>query len=194
MARTREFDLDDALTRAMHLFWERGYEGTSLEALTETLQINRPSLYAAFGNKRALFTQALDRYASEGHRRVEAALEAPDLRDAIRAYLMIFVETDPTSPAGCFMVNTALACGPGAEDVRLEVAQRRSEARALLLARLQRAKREGALPEGAKPADLAQYFATVANGLSVQGQSGATTPERRRSAELALLALPPASR
>ncbi len=63
MGRPRVFDVDEALDRALRVFWRKGYEGASLSDLTKAMRINRPSLYAAFGNKEALFRRALDRYA-----------------------------------------------------------------------------------------------------------------------------------
>src|SRR6476620_9841235 len=75
--RPRAFDPDAALERAMHVFWAKGYEGASLSDLTRAMRINRPSLYAAFGNKEQLFRKALDRYISGPLAFVEEALKEP---------------------------------------------------------------------------------------------------------------------
>ena len=78
--RPREFDAEDALDRALEVFWRKGYEGASLAELTEAMGINRPSLYAAFGNKEALFRLAFDRYADGPAAYTREALEAPTAR------------------------------------------------------------------------------------------------------------------
>ena len=78
--RPREFDADEALDRALEIFWRKGYEGASLAELTEAMGINRPSLYAAFGNKEALFRRALDRYAEGPAAYTREALNAPTAR------------------------------------------------------------------------------------------------------------------
>ena len=85
--RPRAFDLDAALERAMHVFWAKGYEGAALSDLTRAMRINRPSLYAAFGNKEQLFRKVLDRYASGPLAYFEKALEAPGARDVIEQIL-----------------------------------------------------------------------------------------------------------
>src|SRR5213594_2671193 len=81
--RPREFDIEKALDRAMEVFWRKGYEGASLPDLTKAMGINRPSMYAAFGNKEALFRRALDRYAQGPAHYVSDALNAPTAREAI---------------------------------------------------------------------------------------------------------------
>src|SRR5246500_1572066 len=88
--RPRAFDPDAALDRAMHVFWAKGYEGASLSNLTRAMQINRPSLYAAFGNKEQLFRRVLDRYMNGPVAWFSKALLAPKARDVVE---QIFLST-----------------------------------------------------------------------------------------------------
>jgi len=175
LGRPRAFDPDAALERAMHVFWAKGYEGASLSNLTRAMRINRPSLYAAFGNKEQLFGKVLDRYMDGPVAYFGKALAAPKARDVVEE---IFLGTarmadDPRIPAGCLMVQGALACGD--TSVRKEVAARRAAAEVALRRRLQRAKREGDLPKNADPAELAGYVMTVVRGMAVQSRSTASS-------------------
>src|SRR6202051_1036067 len=111
--RPRAFDPDAALERGMRVFWATVYEGAPLSDLTRVMRINRPSLYAAFGNKEQLFRKVLDRYMDGPVAYFGKALTAPKARDVVEE---IFLGTarmadDPTIPAGCLMVQGALACG-----------------------------------------------------------------------------------
>jgi AcrR family transcriptional regulator len=190
--RPRAFDPDAALERAMHVFWAKGYEGAALSDLTRAMRINRPSLYAAFGNKEQLFRKVLDRYASGPLAYFGKALEAPKARDVIEQILFgaAKMASDPRLPAGCLMVQGALACGDSAGSVQKETAARRATSEAALRRRLQRAKREGDLPQSADPADLARYMMTVLQGIAVQGANGASPDQLRRVAQMALRAWP----
>lgn len=192
LGRPRAFDLDAALDRAVEVFWQKGYEGASLTDLTDAMGINRPSLYAAFGNKEALFCRALDRYASGPAAYTCEALEAPTAYEVVRQLLAgaIRVTTGPTTPAGCMMVQSALVSGDGAGAMRQEVAARRANGLIRLRERLERARAEGDLPADSDPALLASYIFTVQQGMSVQAASGATREELERIAELALRVWP----
>jgi AcrR family transcriptional regulator len=188
--RPRAFDPDAALDRAMHVFWARGYEGASLSDLTRAMRINRPSLYAAFGNKEQLFRKVLDRYMDGPLAYFGKALTAPKARDVVEE---IFFGTarmadDPSIPAGCLMVQGALACGDAS--VRKEAAGRRVAGEVALRRRLQRAKREGDLPKNADPAELAGYVMTIVRGMAVQSAGGASSDQLRRVAKIALRAWP----
>src|SRR5437867_13039748 len=130
LGRPRAFDPDVALDRAMHVFWSKGYEGASLSNLTRVMRINRPSLYAAFGNKAELFRKVLDRYMDGPVAYFGKALAAPKARVVVEE---IFLGTarmadDPTIPAGCLMVQGALACGDAS--VRKEATARRAASEA----------------------------------------------------------------
>jgi len=192
LGRPRAFDPDVALERAMHVFWAKGYEGASLSDLTQAMRINRPSLYAAFGNKEQLFRKVLDRYASGPLAYFGQALEAPKARDVVEQILFgaARMASDPRLPAGCLMVQGALACGDSAGSVQKETTARRAASEMALRRRLQRAKREGDLPGNANPGELASYVMTVLQGMAVQGANGARRNQLRRIAQIALRAWP----
>jgi len=192
LGRPRAFDPDAALDRAMHVFWAKGYEGASLSNLTRAMRINRPSLYAAFGNKEQLFRKALDRYISGPLAYFGEALAAPKARDVIEQIFFgaANMPSDSLTPAGCLVVQGALACGDTARSVRKQIAALRAAAKAALRRRFQRAKREGDLPKNADPAELSHYVMTVLHGMAVQGADGASPNKLRRVAEIALRAWP----
>jgi len=188
--RPRAFDPDTALDRAMHVFWAKGYEAASLSNLTRAMRINRPSLYAAFGNKEQLFRKVLDRYMDGPVAWFGKALAAPKARDVVE---QIFRDTarmaeNSRIPAGCLLVQGALACGNAS--ARKEVAARRVAAEVALRRRLQRAKREGDLPKNADPAELAHYVLTVVRGMAVQSAGGASRDQLHGVAQIALRAWP----
>ncbi len=192
VGRPRAFDPDVALDRAMHVFWAKGYEGAALSDLTRAMRINRPSLYAAFGNKEQLFRKVLDRYMNGPLAFFGKALGAAKARDVIEQIFLgaANMPSDPRTPAGCLVVQGALACGDAAGSVRKEIAARRAAAKVALRRRLQRAKREGDLPPNADPAQLSHYVMTVLHGMAVQGADGANQDQLRRVAEMALRAWP----
>lgn len=192
IGRPRAFDTEKALDQALSVFREKGYEGASLADLTAAMGINPPSLYAAFGNKEALFGKALDRYAEKQAGFYRDALVRPTAREAVEALLAGAVEmaTDAKSPRGCLLVSGALACGEEADGVRAELARRRNDGERMLRRRLEQARAEGDLPAGADPADLARYVTTVLQGLAVQAAGGAKRSDLRRVADVALGAWP----
>jgi AcrR family transcriptional regulator len=190
--RPREFNVDKALDRALRVFWRKGYEGASLPDLTKAMGINRPSLYAAFGNKEALFKKTIDRYLEGPAGYVRAALEQPTARRVAEHALRGTIElvTDSRNPRGCFIVQAALACGDTADCVRRELSKRRDALVTALRKRFERAVAEGDLTSDCDPADLARYVATVMHGMSVQAASGAGRGELEQVAKIALKAWP----
>src|SRR6266849_923474 len=190
--RPRAFDPDAALERAMHFFLAKGYEGATLSDLTRAMRINRPSLYAAFGNKEELFRKVLDRYVDGPLAYFGKALAAPKARDVIEQIFFGAAKMagDPRIPAGCLMVQGALACGDAAGSVRKEAAARRAASETALRRRFQRAKREADLPRNADPTELARYVMTVLQGMAVQGADGAGRDQLSRVAQIALRAWP----
>lgn len=192
VGRPRAFDMNKALDAALQVFWQKGYEGTSMPDLTEAMGINRPSLYAAFGNKEELFLKALDRYAAEKASFLKDALGQPTARKVAESLLMGAADalSDPCNPRGCLAVQGALSCGEEADVIRKELASRRAASETAIRDRLQCAKHEGDLPKDAHPGDLARFIATVTQGMAVQAASGATRKDLRQVAKTALKAWP----
>jgi AcrR family transcriptional regulator len=192
IGRPREFDSDRALDRALDVFWRQGYEGTSMSDLTKAMKINRPSLYAAFGDKETLFRRALDRYAEGPASYATEALKLPSARDAVEALLRgaLYHVTDRRYPKGCLLIQGALACGKEADSVREELIARRAKGEEALRARLKKARRDGDLPAEVDPSTLAQFYITVMHGMGVQAASGASKAELERVVETAMKAWP----
>jgi AcrR family transcriptional regulator len=174
--RPRSFDEDAALEQAMQVFWEKGYEGSSLQDLTDAMGMNRPSLYAVFGNKENLFRMAAERYRAGHEPQFIAALMEPNARAVVSRLLRdtADAQTEDGKPHGCLVINGALACGEEAMPIRTSLAERRAEQKDLLCERFERARREGDLPADACPVQLARYVMTVSNGMAVQAVDGAT--------------------
>jgi AcrR family transcriptional regulator len=190
--RPREFDVDQALDRALKVFWRKGYEGSSLPDLTKAMRINRPSLYAAFGNKAALFKKAIDRYVEGPGAFVREALQQPTAKAVAERLLggTIDLVTGSRNPRGCFIVQGALACGDSADRARRELAKRRDASMTELCKRFERAVAEGDLASDASPGDLARFVMTLMHGIAVQAASGASRDELQRTVSIALRAWP----
>ena len=172
--RPREFCVDEALTAALRVFWQHGYEGASLTELTAAMGITKPSLYAAYGNKEALFHKALDLYEREKLAYMRTALDAPTSRGVAERLLMgaLEMQSSTCDPKGCLGVIGALACSPQSASIRDDVLARRGSSQAALIERFVRAKEEGDLPEAIDPTALAHYLFTVMQGLAVQAGAG----------------------
>jgi AcrR family transcriptional regulator len=174
------------------VFWEKGYEGTSLSDLTKAMGINRPSLYAAFGNKETLFRKVLDRYNEDTSAYLQKALNAPTARLVAEGLLHSAADvlSDRSNPRGCLLVQGALTCGDSANHIRSELVSRRAQGEAAIRERLKRAKSEGDLPANSDPAVLARFLTTVMQGLSVQVSGGARRKKLQQVIQTALRAWP----
>lgn len=156
----------------MRLFWERGYEGTSISDLTEALGVGKPSLYAAFGSKEQLFYEALDLYV----RTYGPTLgDVPTARGAIEQLLRSNAETyvDPNIPSGCMIVLAAAVGPPQNAEVRAHLAMLRNASTGSFAARIRKGMIDGDVPEGADAEAMAQFYTTVLNGLALQARDGA---------------------
>jgi AcrR family transcriptional regulator len=190
--RPRSFNKEQALDAALRIFWEKGYEGASLSDLTAAMGINRPSLYAAFGDKESLFRQVLERYERGPTAYFHEAMSEPSARQAVERLLKSTVSTltCPQNPRGCLLVQGALACGDQSEPLRKELAERRAEGEAALRKRLKKARDEGELPAAASPAELARFYMAVLHGMAVQAAGGATRAALDSVADTAMKAWP----
>ena len=190
--RPRSFDVDKALEAATLVFWRKGYEGTSLSDLTRAMGINRPSLYAAFGDKETLFRKALDRYVEGPDAYLGEALKQPTARAVTERLLRGTADllTNPNHPSGCLIVQGALVCGEGGDCIRQELISRRLAGEAAVRRRFQRAKAENDLPADSNPADLARYVMTVSQGMSVQAAGGTSRKKLHRVVATAMGAWP----
>lgn len=190
--RPREFDVDEALAAALRVFWTKGYEAASLTDLTEAMGITRPSLYAAFGNKEALFLHALDLYEREKMAYVGAALEAPTARGVIQNMLAGAIAnfTAEDECRGCMGVIASVACKAVEPSISAHVAARAESARRAIVARMQKAIDDGDFAVPVEAETITRYLNTVVQGLSVQAQNGASRAELEQVANAALAMWP----
>lgn len=192
VGRPRAFDMEKALQKALEVFWRKGYEGASLPDLCEAMGINKPSLYAAFGNKEQLFLKAIELYENRPCAFFYPALEKASSYEVVKHMLCGAATTtaDPDNPPGCVIVQGALACSESAAFVKEALIIKRRAGEMALCERLQRAKDEGDLPVDSDPAALARYIGAVLQGMAIQATSGANCAELKQVAETVLSAWP----
>jgi AcrR family transcriptional regulator len=191
--RPRTFDRDQALERAIMVFWEHGYDATSIAQLTEALGIGAPSLYAAFGNKRELFAEVLDRYLRTYGAFTERALtEEPNARGAIERLLREAASayTGPDHPRGCLLISATTNCSPQSADIAARLVDIRSRGARALEAKIAADTRTGELPAGTNPHALATFYAVVIHGMSALARDGASRTDLEQVAASALRAWP----
>lgn len=163
----------------MRVFWKNGYEGASMTELTEAMGITKPSLYACFGNKEALFRKALDLYERDKLAYIRHALAEPTAKRVAERLLRGALDTHcgGTDPQGCLgVIATVVGCAE-APSIREHVCARRASSEAAMVERFERAKIDGDLPETAEPKALAGCLTTILQGLSVKAQGNATRAE-----------------
>jgi AcrR family transcriptional regulator len=179
--RPRTFDPNTALRQALALFWERGYEGTSLNDLAEAMGIASASIYACFGSKENLFREVMALYgATSGEPPRRALREQPTARAAVHAMLRATADeiTRPDAPHYCMLVLAAPTGAVENHAVREFLAGLRHGQFTAIRDRLARGVTDGDLAVPPTGLDaLARYYATVVQGLSVQARDGATRAE-----------------
>ncbi|EGM71249.1 TetR/AcrR family transcriptional regulator [Shewanella sp. HN-41] len=196
VGRPRAFDTNDALAKALEVFWRKGFEGTSLTDLTQAMGINKPSLYAAFGNKEQLFLKAIELYEQRPCAFFYPALEQKTAYQVVESMLLGAASSlaDDSHPQGCLIVQGALACSEAGEAIKETLINRRRDGELALCERLQRAKDEGDLPDTADPLLLARYIGTVLQGMAIQATNGISSEELLQVAELVLASFPKSNR
>jgi AcrR family transcriptional regulator len=186
--RPTGFDTDRALDVAMRLFWDRGYEGTSMADLSQKMGIHPSSIYAAFGDKQALFALAAKRYANVPAQYMVKALEQPTFRGFVLAAFDNTVEflAAKDHPSSCFTLTAAIACGADTEAAKVLMREMRLQNEAAIKARLLKARKAGEFPREENVDDYTRYLSSLLSGLAVQAANGSTRAELRRTAEIAL--------
>jgi len=195
--RPRSFDREAALERAMLLFWEHGYEATSLSQLTSAMGISPPSLYAAFGDKQALFLETVDRYIARGGADTQSLMgDTRTAREAVARFLEISAQrlTNPHFPRGCMVVLAAVSCSEEAAPVQHKLAACRAAWEKALKQRIEQGIESGDVPEGTSAAALASFYMAVVQGMSLHAKDGAPRKRLQEIAETALHAWPSSGR
>ncbi|MFC0502422.1 TetR/AcrR family transcriptional regulator [Asaia krungthepensis] len=186
--RPPSFDRETALSQAMTLFWDRGYEGTSFDDLIGVMGISASSFYNSFASKEALYMEAIEAYARREGAWFTQALEsdggvAAAFRTMLDAAAIAFTRRD--APSGCMIAVAATQCSPAQSRLRQMLIDQRHGAEAIMQARLVDGVRMGELPEDADCAGLAAYFSAVINGMGVQARDGACREKLQHIGSLA---------
>jgi TetR/AcrR family transcriptional repressor of nem operon len=174
VARHREFERDVVLDRAMRLFWSRGYEATSIQQLVARMGIQRGSLYGAFGDKRALFFAAMERYEQVMTARLLATLEAPGSGlAAIRRFFRLKVKAacERGRPRGCLVTNSATELAPGDRGAASRIGASLGKIEAAFQRTVVRAQQAGEIDPARDARALARFLTSSAQGLSVMAKA-----------------------
>ncbi len=189
MPRKKQFDPDLALRQAMELFWERGYEATSIQDLLDRMGINRFSLYDTFGGKRELFRAVMERYLEEQVAPwVEELASGSEGLSDLRGYFDAILAriAGPGGWMGCLMVNTAVELAPRDPEAAETARRYLSRLEEGFYQALVRARKAGEVESVIPARQLARFLAGVALSLNVLARTRAPAPELRRQVELAL--------
>jgi AcrR family transcriptional regulator len=186
--RPISFNKDLALEAAMLLFWERGFEGTSMADLTEAMGLNPSSIYAAFGDKHALFDHAVRRYLGSRAQYAVKALQEPTLDRVIRALFdnTVAFLTTPGHPPTCMTLAGAMGCSVEAAPARDLMTEVRKQNEAAIKERLLMARKAGELSKDINVDDYTRYLSLLLAGLSIQAANGSSKAELKRTAQMAL--------
>ncbi|CAB3851023.1 TetR/AcrR family transcriptional regulator [Achromobacter sp. ACM03] len=193
IGRPKAFDKDRALLAAMRTFWAQGYEGTSIQDLVSATGVNKPSLYATFGCKEEIFRQAVELYDRvEGRATAQSLSAARTAREAVETMLRSNARAYAVNegPRGCMIVLSSLLGAPENESVRAFLAANREEGESTLRERLAQGIAEGDLAPSADVRQLAAFYTTVLEGLSIQARDGAGAKKLNMIIDAAMLAWP----
>jgi AcrR family transcriptional regulator len=193
MSRIRGFDETEVLDKALQVFWQQGYEGTSLNDLLDATGLTKSSLYATFGSKEDLFHRIVERYLSKHVEfRQACALAEPTPRRIVERLLygMADLHAGSRTPPGCLITGAALACSPETEAIRQHLVRSRNEFGQILRDRLEAVTSAGPLPPGMTAADAARLVVLTIQGMAVEAKGGATRNELRRIVQAFLLSWP----
>jgi AcrR family transcriptional regulator len=192
IGRPREFDRDEALQRAMELFWGHGYEATTLADLQRAMgRITAPSFYAAFGSKEALFREVVDLYTqTHGAPVLEALIQGSTARASIERMLRAAVNQvcGHGTPRGCLMVLGGINCTPANKGVEDLLRKERSRREKVIRQRLRRGVADGDTPSNADLTAISSFYTTVVDGVTLQARDGASNKKLQTVVDEAMAA------
>jgi TetR/AcrR family transcriptional regulator, copper-responsive repressor len=191
--RPRTFDRDLALRRALDVFWERGYQGASIAALTEAMGIAAPSLYAAFGSKAELFREATRLYLADDGAEPTRVLEAGETaRSSVEALLRAEADlfTREEGPAGCMLTRAVGTCDDEDPDVKACLDETVEQRIRDIEQRLERGAAEGEALPCEQVCELAEYLDAVVQGMAVRAMEGASRASLHRIVDMAMRTWP----
>ncbi len=183
--RPRTFDRDTVLDRAVNTFWAKGYRGASLDDLTESMGINRPSLYASFGSKHGLYMDAIDRYAvTLGCQPVEALHSEPNIKEAVAVFFETSIRcaTSKDRPSGCLIANVAIEDAEKDEQLREKLSVMFAESDRIVADRFRAAQDKGQLSQESDPQALARMTISITHSFAARARVGASREELSRLA------------
>ena len=192
VGRPRSFDKDEALKKAMYVFWEKGYEGTTMADLIESIGMKAPSIYAAFGNKDAIFKEVVKAYlpivVSD---QLKALNSSPKIYDAVENTLKACVDlyTCEDCPNTCLIMTAAINTAPEHSEHVENLKSLREKYKSAWERRFNQAKLDQQLSENANPSDLAEYFTTLIQGMTIKAKDGASQDTLSATSKLALITL-----
>ncbi|KLT68281.1 TetR/AcrR family transcriptional regulator [Flavobacterium sp. ABG] len=175
MARTKEFDEDQALDKAIEIFWCKGYNGTSAQDLVSHLGLSRSSLYDTFGDKQKLFSKALKRYLKQGQEEAKDLLNQPEDIKVILTELFkqaIIESLDDRMTKGCFVVNAAVELAMHDEEIAKIVADNRQTVEEIFLAAVKKGQEAGQISTRLEARTLARFIFNNYTGIRVLARSG----------------------
>ncbi|MBC7927629.1 MAG: TetR/AcrR family transcriptional regulator [Bryobacteraceae bacterium] len=179
----------------MRLFWRNGFDGTSINDLAEAMNINPPSLYSAFGDKRSLFAEAVQAYLAGPGQCAAQALEATTAREAVEQLLAGAVQTftQPSCPTGCMVVLAATCCSPESLDIAATLATQRRYFEQAIHVRLRRGQDNGEVPSDVNVESLAAYVVIVYQGLALAARDGSSREDLQQVLKHVMQAWPGAA-
>lgn len=192
MARTKNFDQNEVLQRALELFWSKGYNATSIQDLVDHLGVNRASLYGTWGDKHSLYLETLQLYRKGAStwllELVRSERPAKQIVEEFLNYAIAESEIEQTNN-GCYLVNSATELANTDKEVSALVNDNKETVVKVLTAIIEEGKEEGEITSLRSSEDLATYIFSIVSGLRVMRQTGMSTKELRKTAEIALSTL-----
>ena len=189
MARAKEFNPEDALDKAMQVFWHKGYEATSVEDLLKAMDLNRGSLYDTFGDKRQLFLKVMDRYCTSFVGPKLSLLEQPGpALPTLHRFINGMIEGGLADPQrrGCFISNTVMELSPHEEEIAGRLRRALKVVEDAFFKVLARAKEQGELKDDKDPRALARFLTTMMQGAVVMIKAGTSADVVKQTTETGL--------